>query len=243
MFVDNLAYVALVVGDAEAAASIFEHSFGLQRFDCPTANAGRRLPVLGIGDSALVLVEPGDSFVDGEARVGVHHIALGVPDITAGAEAVSRAGIEVAEGITHDGLDGTRRLRLSPAATAGVRTYIVEPIQIEAKRTHTFVERLDHIGVASADNAMAVDVFSKRLGCTLESTQTDMEMQIAVESFTSDKYGVVYHSRPPVPIGGLRVTFITVGDCELEFLQDFDPRSEAQVGGESIHPFESYAFF
>jgi hypothetical protein len=45
----------------------------------------------------------------------------------------------------------------------------------------------------------------------------------ATESFTSDRYGVVYHNRPPRIVGGLRVSFITVGDCELEFLQPFTP--------------------
>ena len=63
----------------------------------------------------------------------------------------------------------------------------------------------------------------------LESQQTDMEVEIAVESFTSDKYGVVYHTRPPRPVGGLRVAFITVGDCELELLQNFDPAQGSLV--------------
>lgn len=94
---------------------------------------------------------------------------------------------------------------------------------------HCVVERLDHIGIASADNAAAMVAFAEHFGFPVESTQTDTEVQIAVESFTSDKYGVVYHTRPPEPVGGLRVAFITVGDCELEFLQDFDPRTEAIV--------------
>ena len=54
-------------------------------------------------------------------------------------------------------------------------------------------------------------------------------MRLPVESFTSDKYGVVYHTRTPKPLGGLRVLFITIGDCELEFLQEFDPRHDHQV--------------
>ena len=62
-----------------------------------------------------------------------------------------------------------------------------------------------------------MDVFCRRLGCPLESTQTDMEVQIALESFTSVRYGIVYHTRAPEPVGGLHVAFITVGDCELEF--------------------------
>ncbi|MBK8065206.1 MAG: VOC family protein [Betaproteobacteria bacterium] len=30
-------------------------------------------------------------------------------------------------------------------------------------------------------------------------------------------------------MGGLRVTFISVGDCELEFLANFDPRQGAHI--------------
>jgi methylmalonyl-CoA epimerase len=56
-----------------------------------------------------------------------------------------------------------------------------------------------------------------------------MEVNISVESFTSDKYGVVYHTQPPKPIGGLRVTFITIGDLELEFLANFDPSQGAHL--------------
>ena len=59
------------------------------------------------------------------------------------------------------------------------------------------VERIDHIGVACEDNRAAGAVFTGRLGCPVESTQTDFEIAQAIESFTSDKYGVVYHSRPP----------------------------------------------
>src|SRR3546814_20975228 len=56
-----------------------------------------------------------------------------------------------------------------------------------------------------------------------------MEVQTAIESCTSDKYGVVYRTREPRPVGGLRVAFITVGDCELEFLQDFDPSAGVTI--------------
>src|SRR5262249_5554954 len=72
-------------------------------------------------------------------------------------------------------------------------------------------------------------VFCGRLGFRIESRQTDMEVSIAVESFTSDRYGVVYHSRPPEPMGGLRIAFVTIGDSELEFLANFDPRQRGAV--------------
>src|SRR5439155_22527584 len=88
---------------------------------------------------------------------------------------------------------------------------------------------LDHVGVASSDVSEDEAVFSGALGFPVESRQTDVEVSVAMESFTSDKYGVVYHTREPEPVGGLRVTFITVGDCELEFLASFDPRQGGEV--------------
>jgi catechol 2,3-dioxygenase-like lactoylglutathione lyase family enzyme len=79
---------------------------------------------------------------------------------------------------------------------------------------------IDHVGVASADNAAAVEFLCGRLGFPLESQQTDMEYRIPVESFVSDRHGVVHHTRQPELVGGLRVAFVTVGEFELEFLQD-----------------------
>lgn len=224
----NLAYVALVVSDVEAAVALFQRDFGLTRTDCVVGETGRKAPVLSVGRSALALFAPGDPFVGGQAKPGIHHIALGVKDPLAAVAAVKTSGIGIAEPEPSPGLNGARRLFLSPEATAGVRTYLSEPLSL-GDSPPGLVERIDHLGVASADNMAAIDAFSTRLGCRLESTQTDMEVQIAVESFTSDKYGVVYHTRPPQPLGGLRVSFVTVGDCELEFLQEFDPRADTRV--------------
>ncbi len=244
----KLAYVTLIVRDREAAAVVLQRDFGLARGDCAIGRAAQRAPVLRVGESALVLVEPGDPFVHGEARLGIHHIALGVPDVLAAANTAITAGVGIVEPASRDGVDGTQRLLLDPEATAGVQTYYVEPLHVEARERdpasplvpggieishrqtrRSLVQRLDHIGVASADNTAAIDGFNQRLGFPLESTQTDTEVHIAVETFTSDKYGVVYHNRRPEPVSGLRVAFITIGDCELEFLQDFDPRPDAHV--------------
>jgi len=219
----SLAYVALVVSDAEAAANGFQRDFGLMRADCAVGEDGRRAPVLSVGRSALALFALGDPFVGGQAKPGIHHIALGVTDPLATA-----VGIGMVDPEPSPGLNGARRLLLPPEATAEVRTYLSEPLGLGAGGSG-FVERIDHLGVASADNAAAIDAFCTRLGCPLESTQTDLEVQIAVESFTSDRYGVVYHTRPPEPVGGLRVAFVTVGDCELELLQEFDPRATTRV--------------
>ncbi len=228
MIASRLAYAALVVADVERVAAGLTRDFGLQRTDYPAGNSGRRTPVFAVGASALALFEPGDPFLGDAARPGVHHIALEVADLAAAAGAVSVAGIALGGRTPEPGLDGRRRLRLKPEATAGVRTYLTEPIPV-TPTSGGWIERIDHLGVASADNAAALEIFCGRLGCPLESTQTDLEVRIPVESFTSDKYGVVYHSRVPEPVGGLRVAFVTVGDCDLELLQDFDPRHGADA--------------
>ena len=162
-----------------------------------------------------------------EAKPGVNHIAFGVDDIDAAAAFAVQAGVS-REGKSAAGLEGRKCLRLSRASTLGVRTRLTGRVDL-VSRSDAAVERIDHIGVASSDVFEDERVFSGQLGFPVESRQTDMEISLAVESFTSDKYGVIYHNRQPEPVGGLRVTFISVGDCELEFLANFNPRQGAQI--------------
>ncbi len=216
----RLAYVALVVSEVEAVAGALARDFGLQRTDWPVDGTARPVPVLAAGRVGLALFEPGDPFLGQHARPGVHHLAFEVADLDAAARALAEAGV-AATGPPGPGVAGARRLSLLPEATAGVRTFLTEPL-VFAPSPPGWVERIDHVGVASADNAAALAVFCDRLGFPLESSQTDVELRVAVETFTSDRYGVVSHARPPELAGGLRVAFVTVGDCELEFLQDLD---------------------
>jgi len=228
MLGNRLAYVALVVDDPLAAADGMARDLGLSRVDLRAGGEARPVPVLPVGRTALALFAPGDPFVDGARRTGVHHVALAADDLREAAGAATVAGVAVAARLPAPGLGDARRLPLAAEATAGVRTWLSEPLAIPAAAGGP-VERIDHLGVASADNDPALDVFVRRLGCALESTQTDLEVTIAVESFTSDRYGVVHHTREPRVVGGLRVAFVTVGDCELEFLQELDPRTGARV--------------
>ncbi len=221
------AWVALVVDDIEAAARGMERDLGLARQDCPAAGGARRVPVLRVGDTALALFAPGDPFVGGERRTGVHHVALAVDDLRAASDSAAAAGLVAAA--PEPGLGGGRRLALAPDATSGVRIWLAEPLAANDPRGDGVVERIDHLGVASADNEAALDLFARRLGFPLESTQTDLEVVLAIETFTSDRYGVVHHAREPRAAGGLRVAFVTVGNCDLEFLQEFDPRTGARV--------------
>ena len=228
MIGNGLAYVAIVVRDVYAVATTLARDFELARADCAIGETGRSAPVFRVGEGALALFETGDPFVDEQEKPGVHHIALAAADPDAAAREATAAGVAASETGPYQRLGGARRVMLSPEATAGVRTFFCDPLVLDC-RVDGWVERIDHIGVACVNNATAIDAFSRQLGWPVESMQTDMEVQTVIESFTSDKYGVVYQSRPPEPVAGLRAAFITVGDCELEFLQNFDPRQVGQV--------------
>lgn len=224
MIADQIAYVALVSQDPDAAGKVFERQFGLARREFES-HAGA-VPLYAIGRSALAVFAPGHPLVDGDEKPGVHHIALGVDDLAAASAQASAAGIDVAAPAA--GLGGRSVRQLARAGTAGVRVVLTERIGLDPHSAGP-LQRIDHIGVASTDVREDEAVFCGRLGFAVESRQTDMEVAMAVESFTSDKYGVVYHARAPEPVGGLRVAFITVGDCELEFLANFDPRQGGAV--------------
>ena len=213
-----LACVAVVVDDPERVAAVFERDLGLPRTE--VAAPGGAVPWVGVGASAIALFPPGHEFVGGAARSGVHHVAIATGDPAARA---LECGFGPATATP--GLGGGAQVELATRDTCGIATRLCQPINAGAETAASDrVARIDHIGVASEDNRAAGAVFTGRLGCPVESTQTDFEVSQPIESFTSDKYGVVYHSRPPEPIGGLRVSFLTVGDCELELLQPFDPR-------------------
>lgn len=222
MIARELAWVGLVSTDVDAAATVFERHLGLPRSDLESG-AGP-VPVFAIGRSALAVFPAGHPLLEGDAKPGVHHIALGVEDVQ---QAAAAAGIPVARGAA-PGLGSRPCIALDRGATVGVRTLLTEPIELP-RHAGGPLERIDHLGVASTDVSEDEALFCGKLGFQLESRQTDMEVSMAVESFTSDKYGVVYHSREPEPVGGLRVCFITVGDCELEFLANFNPRQGGAV--------------
>jgi methylmalonyl-CoA/ethylmalonyl-CoA epimerase len=221
----KLSYVALVSRDVPAAAKVLGDVLGLARTDC-AVGANRSVPVFAVGEAALALCEPGDSFVNGEDRPGVHHIGLSAGNIDETSQHLAKSGIVVVD--ADAGLAGARRVALDPKDTVGVRTFLVEPLRI-GRSSSRWVERIDHLGIASSSTQEAIAVFTGKLGLPTESQQTDMEVETAIESFTSDKYGVVYHSRTPKVLGGLRVAFLTAGDCDLEFLQNFDPSHGAEI--------------
>ena len=228
----GLAYVGVVVRDVEAVAASLERDFLLSGCSYAVGSSGRQAPVFPVGETAVALFEVGDPFVGGAEKTGVHHLAVAVDDLTQAGREAAKNGVPPQSDVPEAGLGGASRLLLEPETTGGVITYLSEPLALGHSEKGP-VERFDHIGVASPDNKAVLDVFSRRLGWPVESTQTDAEVRTTVETFTSDKYGVVHLTQEPEFLGGLRVAFITVGDCELELLQDLgqNPTGEVRRGG------------
>ena len=208
-----LNYVAVVARDVGAACRFLGESVALQRTD--VALGSRTVPFFGVGQAAVAVFELDDPYLEEPLFPGVHHMALGADDPAATA---ARHGLSVtAEGI---GVGGKRFATVEPKETVGIRTRFTEPLDIPSAGGPTY--KIDHLGIASDDNDAGVRVFIDNLGCPLDSTQTDVEVRVVTESFISDKYDLVYHSRPAEILGGLRDVFIDIGDCALEFLMDYD---------------------
>ena len=228
MIGNGLAYLSVVVRDVAAVAEMLTRDFKLEASMLTVGASGTRAPVFSIGETAVALFEVGDPFVGGVERTGVHHLAVEVFGPVGTSLDTSELGMPVLSDALEWGIGGTQRLLLDPKTTGGVVTYLSEPLSIQRHESEV-VERIDHIGVASEDNDQAQDIFSRRLGWTLESTQTDAEIAQIVETFTSGKYGVTYRPKGAELVGGVRVAFITIGDCDLEFLQDLVPQSAGRV--------------
>jgi len=209
----RLHYLALVSSEPDAACEVLGRNLALPRRDLDS------VPAFTAGEVALLVVPPGHPLVGEEAKPGVHHAGFAVERLE------PPAGIP-AERIA--GLDGRRALRLERDAMLGVRAVLTEPLEF-APPAPGLVERIDHVGVASTDVAEDEALYAGRLGFAVESRQTDMKVHTAIETFTSDKYGIVTHARKPEAAGGLRVCFVTVGDCEFEFLANFDPRQGGSI--------------
>lgn len=209
----GLAYLALALDDPQASAARFEKDFGLPR--CDLRCGASSVPMISVGATALALFALDDPFLGPNVKKGVHHLGLCAAD----PEAAARAAGVPTSGAGSKGLDGKTQIGLAQDATSGVRVRFTEPLGLAPARSD-MVERIDHIGVASSDNKAARATFIDRLGCVYESQQTDSEVETISENFTSDTHQYIFHTRPSRLVGSMRVTFITVGDCELEFLQD-----------------------
>ena len=223
MTAPDLAYVALVVDNPDRVAEFYVNDLELQ---CEYRSVGGdQVPFVGVGETALALFSANNPFLGPEAAKGVHHIAVATVDPNSRA----KDAFAELESEPTTGVDGRLQIELTRSDTCGVRVRLTEPLALHGGSSSS-VERIDHLGVASADNAAAKHAFINRLGCVYESQQTDSEFETLSENFVSDAHGNIFHTRPTELRGSLRVTFITVGDCELEFLSDLTLSVRADEG-------------
>ncbi len=184
MHIEALDHVGLAVADRAAAERFFGETLGLER-----DSAGR----FRLGRGGFELLDVGSTDLGTE---GIDHLGLRVGDLGAAAAELNSLGVptRLGEGCA-DGAVAT----VDPAGTAGVGLRLIQrssPDDRSVTGADGLVERIDHIGVASTDNARVRGVFVDRLGLVVESSQTDTEVRIPTEFFVSDKYGVVFRTRP-----------------------------------------------
>src|SRR5688572_27644521 len=98
----GLSYVALVSQEVPAAAAVLR-LLGLRQEAVRVDAAGRSIPVFPLGETALALFAPGDPLLGGEARPGVHHIALAAADPLAAAAALAGRGFLAGEALPAPG--------------------------------------------------------------------------------------------------------------------------------------------
>ncbi|MGI9479126.1 MAG: VOC family protein [Hyphomicrobiaceae bacterium] len=218
----DLAYIALASRDMDRAVRFLGEDLALTGFRVGLPGGGEA-PAFRVGETALVVLPEGDDFL-ATAKPGVDHIALAAADPLAVRDASGIKGLAIDD----VGLNGSRQAAVDRTETCGVNVRFTPALERPAA-TNGLVQRIDHIGIASGDNDAAESIFCGTFGAVYESRQTDMEVATAMESFTSDKYGAIYQTRAPQIVGGLRVSFLTVGDLELEFLQNFDPAQGFEI--------------
>ena len=215
----KLAYIAVSSRDPSALHKLLSECLQLEHFSINTPDGA--IDAYGIGDTALAVFPAGSMFLSKD-KPGVDHLAFTTQNID------EMASLFIDDAKHSSGINGLKQVQIPEKLTQGVFSRFTSEANLRGSRTK-FVERIDHIGIASSSNILAESIFVEKLGLPLESRQTDVEVKVSMESFTSDKYGVIYKTRPPETMGGLRVSFITIGDTELEFLENFNNQHPAEI--------------
>jgi catechol 2,3-dioxygenase-like lactoylglutathione lyase family enzyme len=225
----DLSYIALVVDDVDAARRMWSGPFGLTASELELPGREAPVPLMEVGETALALFATGDPLVGGQQHTGVHHIALGVPDVRDAIEHVREAGLTGEDGATEP--DAAGRFTLSREATNGIRTLLVQRRERPGFEPG-FVQHVDHIGIMGTNNGLARDTYCDRLGCVLTGEQVDTEIRTSTEHFVYTSNGVVdtvVYNRPAEFVASVHDLFIRVGDCDLEIIQSLDPHAQAAV--------------
>jgi catechol 2,3-dioxygenase-like lactoylglutathione lyase family enzyme len=233
MYGNEVAYIALVAADVEAAAKMFEKDYSLKR---ATKNFdGREVPMLSVGQTALALFAPGDPYVDGTQHTGVHHFALAVDDLENAIHDIGKRGLTFETGKVEKSLDDGKRALLSLKATNGIKTYIASKVDNELPKGG-FIERIDHLGIMGTDNPICIDTYCGRLGLELTGEQFDTEIQTPVEHFVYRNprtERVVTHTRQSEIVANVHDLFILAGDWDLEIIQPMNTTKVYRAAGDA----------
>jgi len=232
MYGNEVAYIALVAANVEAAANMFEKDYALRR--STKKMDGRDVPILSVGKTALAVFAPGDPYVDGTPHTGVHHIALSVDDLDDAMSDIGQRGVAFETGSAESSLDGGKRALLSIKATNGIRTYISTKVD-RPPATDGFIERVDHLGIMGTDNPICVDTYCTRLGLELTGEQFDTEIQTPLEHFVYRNRRterVVTHTRQSEVVANVHDLFIQACDWDLEIIQPMNTTRVYRASGE-----------
>jgi catechol 2,3-dioxygenase-like lactoylglutathione lyase family enzyme len=232
MYGKEVAYVALVAADVEAAAKMFEKDYGLQRSD--KLFDGRSVPMLSVGQTALALFAPGDPYIGGSKFTGVHHVALAVDDLDNAVNDIKKRGVSLETEKAEKSLDDGKRFLLSLQATNGIRTYVTTKVDREPAK-EGFIEHIDHLGIMGTNNPICLDTYCARLGCELTGEQFDTEIQTPVEHFVyrnKRTERVVTHTRQSELVANVHDLFILTGDFDLEVIQPMNTTNINRASGE-----------
>ena len=233
MYGAEVAYVALVAADVDAAANMFEKDYALRR-STKKLN-GREVPMLSVGQTALALFAPGDPYVDGTKHTGVHHFALAVNDFENAMDDIVKRGVAFESAKVEKSLDEGKRALISLKATNGTRTYISSKVDREPAKGG-FIDRIDHLGIMGTNNPTCIDTYCTRLGMELTGEQFDTEIQTPIEHFVYRNprtERVVTHTRQSELVANVHDLFILAGDWDLEIIQPMNTTRVYRASGDS----------
>ncbi len=214
-------HVGVVMEDLPAARRLFHEKLALPIADYPESGDGPAFAVK-VGKTVVRVSSP--QSVDARmGRSGVSHVAFKVDSLAEARRRLEEAGARVrTEQTTGSGLRNA--VWSDPSSTIGIPLQFVEesvPLDFKQSAKPSFIERIDHLGIAAESGDRARDVYVDGLGWPLESTQTDSEFLVPIEVTSNDRYGATSHTQAPIPrVGsGLIALFVTVGDYDLEIMQ------------------------
>jgi methylmalonyl-CoA/ethylmalonyl-CoA epimerase len=130
-------HVGVAVSDLDAAAALYEGTFGMPLAHRETVESqGVEAALLDVGEGHVELLQPLDAenivgrFIERRGE-GLHHVAYAVDDIDATLEQLKGSGVELIDEQARVGIRGTRVAFLDPQSTGSVLTEIVEPAKGE----------------------------------------------------------------------------------------------------------------